>query len=203
MIRNGRPYTNENGWEDKGLLSDKSAAVQETVLSWIKGHIRESRTIYEYRTSYGLKHDLQRDTKIYLTNNEFKDAMMTGGFYPVDPDELNWHYRIDVLDREEPDPDSFEGWVIRTYGKKDGPKGDFARDVKRDDSFPRENSRDAIDFYLTYRFACQEHSQRSIRYGSSMKNTKEKQLPGRKAERGTTAGKACNGLFSFAKKEEL
>ena len=99
MIRNGRPYTDENGWEDKGLLSDRSASEQEAVLSWIKEHIRERKTICRAKTSYGLKHDLERDTRIYLTNNEFKDAMMRCGFMPVDPDELNWHYRIRVVEK--------------------------------------------------------------------------------------------------------
>ena len=41
-----------------------------------------------------MKHLLEHDTKIYLTNNEFKDAMMICGFEPMDPDMLNWIYCI-------------------------------------------------------------------------------------------------------------
>ncbi|MBR0060268.1 MAG: hypothetical protein IJP68_02200, partial [Selenomonadaceae bacterium] len=45
-------------------------------------------------TSYGLKHYLQDEMDIYLTNNAFKDAMLQCGFEPVDWEELNWVYRI-------------------------------------------------------------------------------------------------------------
>ena len=156
MIRNGKPYTNENGWEDKGLLSDKSKAEQEMVLSWIREHIKESRRVLRSRSSYGLKHDLQRDTRIYLTNNEFKDAMMLSGYMPVDPDELNWHYRIRVVTKPEKERVSFKQWLIRTYERDNSPKGDFARDVKWDEEFPRSNTKKAISTYLMLRGACQE-----------------------------------------------
>lgn len=46
------------------------------------------------KTSYGLKHILEHDTGIYLTNNEFKDAMLICGYEPVNPQELNWTYCI-------------------------------------------------------------------------------------------------------------
>ena len=37
---------------------------------------------------------LERDTDIYMTNNQFKDAMLACGFLPVNERELNWHYCI-------------------------------------------------------------------------------------------------------------
>ena len=40
------------------------------------------------------KHMLERDTDIYMTNNQFKDAMLACGFLPVNERELNWHYCI-------------------------------------------------------------------------------------------------------------
>ncbi len=94
MIRNGRPYTNENGWEDAGLITDHPQEEQDIVLDWIRRNILPRKTVLHGRTSYGMKHILEHDTKIYLTNNEFKDAMMICGFEPVDPDMLNWTYRI-------------------------------------------------------------------------------------------------------------
>ena len=45
-------------------------------------------------SSYGLKHMLERDTDIYMTNNQFKDAMLACDFLPVNERELNWHYCI-------------------------------------------------------------------------------------------------------------
>lgn len=94
MIRNGGPYTNENGWEDAGLITDHPEEEQKIVLDWIRRNILPRKTVLHERTSYGLKHLLEHDVKIYLTNNEFKDAMMMCGFEPVDPNMLNWIYRI-------------------------------------------------------------------------------------------------------------
>ncbi len=94
MIRNGRPYTNENGYEDAGLITDHPIEKQEIVLDWIRSNLLPRKTVLSYRTSYGLKHLLERETNIYLTNNEFKDAMMMCGFEPADPNALNWKYRI-------------------------------------------------------------------------------------------------------------
>lgn len=46
------------------------------------------------KSSYGLKHILEKDTGLYLTNNEFKDAMLMCGYEPINPNELNWYYQI-------------------------------------------------------------------------------------------------------------
>lgn len=94
MIKDGRPYTNENGWIDDGLLTDRPAEEQETALRWIRENIRPRKTPLRERTSYGIKHILQRDTGLYLTNNQFKDGMLLSGYEPTDPNELNWHYCI-------------------------------------------------------------------------------------------------------------
>lgn len=94
MMRNGRPYSIENGWEDDGLITSHPKEEQEIVMAWIRENFIPRKTVLYGNTSYGLKHILQHDTNIYLTNNEFKDAMLQCGFEPSDPDELNWHYRI-------------------------------------------------------------------------------------------------------------
>ena len=94
MIKNGRPYSNENGHEDAGLITEHSKEEQETVMNWIRDNIKPRKTPLYSRTSYGMKHILQRNTGIYLTNNEFKDAMMMCGFEPINPNELNWVYCI-------------------------------------------------------------------------------------------------------------
>ena len=94
MIRDGRLYSIENGFEDGELISELTYNEIRMVDEWIRKNIRRSRRILTGRTSYGLKHVLQNDTGIYLTNNAFKDAMLLSGYEPVDPNELNWRYRI-------------------------------------------------------------------------------------------------------------
>lgn len=92
MLKNGRPYSIENGYEDAGLITEKPAEVQEIVYTWIRENLMPRKTVLYGRTSYGIKHLLEDDTKIYLTNNEFKDAMLQCGYGPVDPNMLNWLY---------------------------------------------------------------------------------------------------------------
>lgn len=45
-------------------------------------------------TSYGMKHTLEARTNIYLTNNQFKEAMLLCGFYPVETDKLNRNFYV-------------------------------------------------------------------------------------------------------------
>lgn len=92
MIRNGHPYTNENGAVDDDLISSRPKEIQEKVFDWIYQSLIPRKTVLKDTTSYGLKHKLDNEIGIYLTNNEFKDAMMECGYEPCDPNELNWHY---------------------------------------------------------------------------------------------------------------
>lgn len=108
MIKNGKPYTCEEGHDDYELLSDgekpehmPKEVFEERVLSWIDEFVSPSKKTFARGNSYSLKHRLAnwyKSTGLYLTNNQFKDAMMIKGYLPVDPDELNWRYRIKVAD---------------------------------------------------------------------------------------------------------
>lgn len=89
-IIDGRAWTEY----DTALFTDMTKEEQETVTAWIHENIRPRKTPLLCRTSYGIKHLLERDTKIYMTNNQFKDAMLICGFYPVDEKLLNWNYCI-------------------------------------------------------------------------------------------------------------
>lgn len=94
MLKNGRPYSIENGYIDSKLLENEPKEIRDCVIEWIHDYIWPRKTPLHNNTSYGIKHILQNDTGIYLTNNQFKDAMMICGFDPVDPNALNWVYRI-------------------------------------------------------------------------------------------------------------
>lgn len=80
---------------DNELLSDLPEMVQKLVILWIAMKIHERKTPNYKSTSYGIKHILENEFGIYLTNNQFKDAMYMTGHYPVNEKELNWHFRID------------------------------------------------------------------------------------------------------------
>ncbi len=94
MIKDNRPFTNENGWLDDKLITDIDEKEQKIVFKWIDENIMPRQTELTSKTSYKIKHILQNDTGIYLTNNQFKDAMMYCGYTPVRPNEINWTFRI-------------------------------------------------------------------------------------------------------------
>ena len=89
-IINGRAYTDG----DTALLTDLPVQQQQIVIGWIKGNIIKRKTPNYNYTSYSIKHWIQGIFNIYLTNNQFKDAMLLCGFCPVNEKELNWCYCI-------------------------------------------------------------------------------------------------------------
>ena len=100
MIKNGRPYTlnhsicDQELHIDDSLFTDLSEDMQVICKKWVEDNIVSRKTKNDRHSSYGIKHDLERDTGIYMTNNQFKDLMLICGYQPVDPNEVNWFYRI-------------------------------------------------------------------------------------------------------------
>ena len=154
MIKNNRPYTNENGHVDDGLITEQPEAVIKAVSNWIKENIRPARRILQGRTSYGMKHLLERDTGIYLTNNEFKDALFLAGYQPANAGGLNWRYKIELIRECNDNPSPFFRWAAKNYGRADSPLGDFARDMMHDMEFPIFSEEGIIKNYLYGIGAC-------------------------------------------------
>ena len=105
-IRNGHPWSvsTMSGWtphgEDAALLADLPAEDQQKVFKWIEDNLlMTEKTPDRYHSSYGLKQTLTRETGVYVTNNQFKDAMLLSGYVPVKVNELNWHF---YLSRKSP-----------------------------------------------------------------------------------------------------
>ena len=48
-------------------------------------------------SSYSLKHVYEGFTKNYITNGQFKGAMIHYGYDPINPREQNCHYRIKIF----------------------------------------------------------------------------------------------------------
>lgn len=94
MIINERPFTNECKHNDSRLITECTDEQQALVKKWIYNNFVPSKSICS-QTSYNLKHRFEDDTGIYLTNNQFKDAMLIfGGYEPVNENRLNWEYRV-------------------------------------------------------------------------------------------------------------
>ncbi len=153
MLKNNRPFTNENGVIDDALITTCHEMDIRLVGEWIRNNIRPAKAILSGRTSYGLKHVLHSDTGLYLTNNQFKDAMLLAGYKPVNPDELNWHYRIVLVREINYNPSPFFRWAAK-FADENSPRGDFARDMKRDFEFPALAEHDIILHYLEHIGSC-------------------------------------------------
>jgi len=152
MILNNRAFTDENGVVDDGMVTDHPADEVAVIGEWIRKNIRKGKSVNNH-SSYGLKHILEHDTHIYMTNNEFKDAMLLAGFKPVDANELNWRFRIVIIREENINPSPFYKWIQR-YDGENSPEGDFAADAKHDFEFPVFANHDIILDYLECSNAC-------------------------------------------------
>jgi len=67
---------------------------REALLGWIKRAIAPRKSVNRRYSSYGLKHLYEEATGNYVTNGQFKGAMITSGYVPVNIDSLNPNYRI-------------------------------------------------------------------------------------------------------------
>jgi hypothetical protein len=70
------------------LSSEDKATVQR----WIEHELTPSDEVGPH-ASYSLKHILQRLEGLYVTNGQFKGAMLVAGYEPLDRCELNWQWR--------------------------------------------------------------------------------------------------------------
>ena len=79
---------------DDNHFKDLTEEEQQKSLMWLKANVFPRKTPLRLPTSYGMKHVLQFRTGIYMTNNQFKEAMLICGFKPVEAEELNWWYCV-------------------------------------------------------------------------------------------------------------
>lgn len=106
MIKNGRAYTlkSENGLGDEcDQITQGStmggidiAGFMSLVFGWIHYHISPASKTDTRHSSYSLKHMVGNDIGFYITNNQFKDAMLLCGYQPVDANKTNWLFKIRV-----------------------------------------------------------------------------------------------------------
>lgn len=110
MIKNGKPYTCEKGHTDFDLMSDgetmghmSQEMFEKQVYAWIDRYILPAKRVNNMYNSYSLKHRLENWAVggLYITNNQFKDAMLIKGFKPIDENELNWRYAIRISNADD------------------------------------------------------------------------------------------------------
>lgn len=84
--------TTDNNPLDFTKLSDNEKI---TLVNWIVTVFKPIKTVNKWHSSYGLKHLFEHaPLGFYVKNGAFKGAMLIAGFEPVDPNELNWRFKI-------------------------------------------------------------------------------------------------------------
>lgn len=81
------PVNHPSGFDD---LTEEE---QESLVKWIRENFSPTMTVDPVSTSYGYKHMYQRDSNRYVTNGQFKGAMLVLGHKPVDEAAFNWSFR--------------------------------------------------------------------------------------------------------------
>ena len=75
-------------------FNDLTEQEQQDLISWCL-KLEKIKSFNRIRSSYGLKHDFQNSPNgFYVTNGQFKGAMLQAGFSVQNKDELNWFFNI-------------------------------------------------------------------------------------------------------------
>lgn len=80
--------------DDKHHLYELPLEIQNIILDWVFWNYFPAQKLYRYKGSQQLKHVLGKRTQLYISNNQFKEAMLMNGFWPRDPSEVNWVFYI-------------------------------------------------------------------------------------------------------------
>jgi hypothetical protein len=67
---------------------------REALQYWIERAIQPTLKADERHSSYGLKHEYERETTLYVSHAQFKGAMLVAGYLPTEQGEQNWHFKI-------------------------------------------------------------------------------------------------------------
>jgi hypothetical protein len=67
---------------------------REALQYWIERAIQPALKADESHSSYGLKHEYERETKLFVSHAQFKGAMLIAGYLPTEKGEQNWHFKI-------------------------------------------------------------------------------------------------------------
>ncbi len=77
-----------------GEYDTLSPEAQAALQYWIKHAIQPAKKVDNNNSSYGLQHDYQRETKLYVSNAQFKGAMLIAGYQPTELNDQHWHFKI-------------------------------------------------------------------------------------------------------------
>lgn len=90
--------TNNVGVNDPNHFENLSDGEKEILVSWIPQNLGRSDNFYKQASSYQLKEIFERSPQgFYITNGQFKGAMLAAEYSVLDKKALNWHFNISKL----------------------------------------------------------------------------------------------------------
>lgn len=91
----------KNGHYDIVNDNDRPADIQSLgkddiliAVNWCRDNFDQAKSFDNAHTSYGLKHVLESQLHLYLSNGQFKAAMLLAGFKEKSKEDLNWVFNI-------------------------------------------------------------------------------------------------------------
>lgn len=84
-----------NGVNNPTNYEELSIEQKEILQDWIFKNFEIAERFNLTHTSYGLKHLFEKSPEgFYITNGQFKGAMLNAGYKVKDHKELNWHFNV-------------------------------------------------------------------------------------------------------------
>lgn len=91
-------YTRSDDWKFK-RFSDMDDKIRCMTIGWVDKNLKKRKTVNKHRTVYGVKHVLQAQTGIYLTESQFAEALLMCGFQLIRTSRCKYVMHINVSDK--------------------------------------------------------------------------------------------------------
>ena len=91
-------YTRSDDWKFKRFpdLDDK---IRYMTIRWIDHNLKKRKTANKHRTVYGVKHVLQAQTGIYLTESQFAEALLRCGYQLIRKSQRKYVMYVNVSEK--------------------------------------------------------------------------------------------------------
>ena len=91
-------YTRSDDWKFK-RFSDLDDKIRYMTIRWIDHNLKKRKTLNKHRTVYGVKHVLQAQTGIYLTESQFAEALLRCDYQLIRPSQCKYAMYVNASDK--------------------------------------------------------------------------------------------------------
>ena len=91
-------YTRSDDWKFK-RFSELDDKIRYMTIRWIDKNLKKRETANKHRTVYGVKHVLQAQTGIYLTESQFAEALLRCDYQLIRTSQCRHAMYVNVSDK--------------------------------------------------------------------------------------------------------